>query len=382
MGRVCRCAYSGAIIQYACAALECKNINLGAKRETYRSLSGGQQALPSGSQRSRGLRDAGRAGWTLLLPALLLPIGARAQLTTSVTGTGQYQYDSNVFDLQRGYQGIYDLGDSYYAYGAGLNLNEQVSQQNLYLRASDTEFDYDHFSQLTHNEYNVDGGWLWKLGQDFNGSLDVTRTHTMVPFTEVIAVELSIETDQRESGSAGFLFTPEWRIDFNAYRDEVLEPMPAENEPNLTFNDSGGGALLRYLGAGEWVANANFTYQHGGFSGATPVVGAIPGAFGYYGPAYNQWTGSLGTTYSPAGQGAGVSTLDFAIGRTDRTSRFGEDDASGTTGHLDYTRQLTGKTSASLALDREFPPSSPMRAGSSPTVLHCRRRGMPPSRPT
>lgn len=288
----------------------------------------------------------------MFVPLLLLPLGAHAQLTTSVTATGQYQYDSNVFDLQRGYQGVYDLSDRYYAYGAGLNLNEQISQQNLFFRGSDTEYDYDRFGYLTHNEYNLDGGWLWKIGEDVNGNIEVTRTHAMVPFTEVIAVVLSFETDQRESASAGFLFTPEWRIDFNAYRDEVLEPLPAEDEPNLAFNDSGGGALLRYLGGGEWVGNVNVTYQHGGFSGANTA--ATTGTFAFFGPAYNQWTESLGTTYSPAGQGAGVSTVDFAIGRTSRTSRAGSDDISGTTGHLDYTRQLTGKTSVSLTLDRDI----------------------------
>lgn len=295
---------------------------------------------------------------------------------TSVSATGQYQYNSNVFDLQRGYENFFGLSDYYYAYGAGLNLTDQISQQNLYLRGTDTEYDYHRFSQLTHNEYNVDGGWLWKIGQDVNGNIEVTRVRSMVPFTEIISIVMSIETDQRESASAGFLITPEWRIDFNGYKDEVTEPLPAEGEPNLQFNDTGGGALLRFLGAGEWVANANVTYQHGGFAGATPLAFTgnsrvphtffLPGlnagttttsvtpAFGFFGPAYNQWTESVGTTYSPAGQGAGVSTLDFAVGHTARTSDFGVDDASGITGHLDYTRQLTGKTSVSLALDRDI----------------------------
>ncbi len=292
-----------------------------------------------------------RGGWMWLLAALLLPFGARAQLTTSVTATGAYQYNSNVFDWQPGFEHIYDLSDSYYAYGAGLNLNDQISQQNVYLRGSDTEYDYDRFSQLTHSEYSLDGGWLWKIGQDVSGSIDVTRTRSMVPFIELISVALSVETDQRESASAGFLITPEWRIDFSGDRDHVLEPIPSLDEPNLTFNDTGGGALLRFLGGGEWVGNANFTYQHGDYSGANVVTAT--GAVGFFGPAYNQLTYSLGTTYSPAGQGAGVSTLDLAVGYTDRTSRYGLDDAAGTTGHLDYTRQLTGKTSVTLDLDRD-----------------------------
>lgn len=313
------------------------------------------------------------ASLLLLAAALLYPLGAHAQLKESVYAAGQYQYDTNVFDLQRGFQNLYGLSDYYYAYGAGLVLNEQISQQNLYLRGSDTEYAYHRFSQLTHNEYNVNGGWLWKIGQDVNGSIDVLRTRTMVPFTEVISVVMSLETDQRENASVGFLFTPEWRIDLNGYRDEVREPLPAQGEPNLKFNDTGGGALISFLGAGEWVANANVTYQHGGFEGAAPAapIPRLPHTFflpsldvgtgiplpgtptGFFGPAYNQWAESVGTTYSPAGQGAGVSTFDLAIGHTQRTSPFGVNNESGVTGHLDYNRQLTGKTSVSLALDRD-----------------------------
>jgi hypothetical protein len=310
----------------------------------------------------------------LLVVAALFPLGARAQLTTSVSATGQYQYNSNVFDLQRGYGGLHDLSDHYFAYGAGLDLNEQISQQNIYLRGTDTEYDYDRFSTLTHNEYNADAGWLWKVGQEANGSIDVTRARTMVPFTEIVSVVMSLEIDQRESASAGFLITPEWRIDFNGYKDEVQEPLPAEGQPNLEFNNSGGGVLLSFLGAGEWVANANVIYQRGDYSGASlaptgrsgllhtlflqhlnaSTTPPVADAYGFFGPAFTQWTESIGATYSPAGQGAGVSTFDFAIGRTARSSPYGVDDDSGTTGHLDYNRQLTGKTSVSLALDRDI----------------------------
>jgi len=69
---------------------------------------------------------------------VLYPLAAHAQLKESVYATGQYQYDTNVFDLQRGFENLYGLSDYYYAYGAGLVVNDQISQQNLYLRVTDT----------------------------------------------------------------------------------------------------------------------------------------------------------------------------------------------------------------------------------------------------
>lgn len=292
----------------------------------------------------RSPRRGSRAAWTAwLAPALLIPGAAFAQLTTSVLATGQYQYNSNVFDLQRGFQtgpNDYSLADRYYAYGAGLNVSDQISQQNVFLHATDTEFRYDHFSQLTHDEYNLDAGWKWQLGSDFNGLIEATRSRTMVPFTEIISVTLSIETDQREQASAGFLITPEWRVDANGYTDREQEPLPGE--PNLVFADSGGGLTLKFLGGGEWAGNLSAAYQRGDFQNATV----------FYGSSYNQWNGSVGATFAPSGQGAGISTFDAAIGWTDRSSALGDDNVSGTTGHLDYTRHLTGKTSVTLAVDR------------------------------
>ena len=280
-------------------------------------------------------------------------MAASAQFTPSVFATGQYQYSSNVFDLQHGFESgpnDHSLADRFYAYGAGVNLDEKVSQQDFHLRGSTTEFDYDHFSQLTHNEYTADAGWLWSIDQDFNGEIDVTRSRVMVPFTEIVSVQLSVETLQHEQASGGFPITPEWRFDANVYQDTNKEPLISQNvyEPNLSFDDAGGGAAIKYMGAGEWVGSFNVGYQHGSFSGASAGSGAN------YGPAYDQSTEWLGATYAPAGQGAGISRFDFGIGRTSRTSRYGVDDTSGLTGHLDYARSLTGKTSVSLALDRNI----------------------------
>ena len=304
-----------------------------------------------GSGPSPPPRSGNAIGWLIVVAMWLCPCAARAQLTESVLATGQYVYDSNVFDLQRGFAtgpNDYSLADHYYEYGAGLNLNEQISQQNLFLKGTDSHYDYAHFSQLTHNEYNLDGGWLWKIAQVLNGSLEVTRTHTMVPFTEIISVALSLETDQREQASAALRITPRWGIDTNAYTETVDEPLPTLGAPNLKYSDAGGGATLRYQGTAAWQGNLNVAYQHGSFSGASAA-----GALGSFGPAYTQWTGTLGTSYAPSGPG-GLSTFDFAIGRTKRSSPFGLQNFSGTTGHLDYTRKLTGKTTVSLAVQRDI----------------------------
>lgn len=277
---------------------------------------------------------------------------AQAQLTTTVTGTGQYVFNSNVFDLQRGFasgearvgryiQSQYNQADWYYSYGAGLNLSEQISQQTFYLRGTDTQYEYDHFTQLTHNEYNVDAGWLYQLGSAVSGTLDVSRYRTMVPFYQIVSVTLSLDTDQREQATLNFQIMPKLRFETNGYIDKLQEPLPGE--PYLSLADSGGGGDLRYLGTNQWSATLNAAYQHGDYNNAIL----------FFSPSYNQWTYGLGASYQPTGAGS-ASTFDFNIGKTSRTSPFAADDVSGITGHLDYTRQLTGKTSITAAFDRSI----------------------------
>src|SRR5579871_570879 len=154
------------------------------------------------------------------------PLSAFAQLAATVSAIAQYQYNSNVFDLQRGIlpaPDYYSLAASDYSYGAALNLNDQISRQNVYLRASGTQFEYDHFD-LTHTEYTLDGGSLWKAGNDLGGTLDISRSRMMVPFTALItssaqALQLYTATDQRETVSADYQFVTNWVIDLHAFTD-------------------------------------------------------------------------------------------------------------------------------------------------------------------
>lgn len=292
--------------------------------------------------------------WQLALPALVfpalafLPRCAWAQLAATASATGQFQYNSNVFDLQRGFlpaRDYYSDAASYYAYGAGLNLNDQISQQNLYLRATDTEYEYDHFD-LSHNEYTLDGGWAWKFADKLNGTFDVSRSHIMVPFQTLTtlttsALQLYTYTDQRETATANYQFTSEWGLSANAFTDRDAEPLLGE--PNLRLSDSGVGLGLRIGGNGELRGALTGDYQHGDYANALL----------YLSPAYNQWDWSIGGTYQPVPQGS-PTVVDVGFGETSRTSAIDYDNTSGWTGHLNVTRVLTGKTTVKLSLLRDL----------------------------
>src|SRR5579863_137175 len=85
------------------------------------------------------------------LAALSLPVPAHAQFAGKASATGQYESNSNVFDLESGFapgtNGI-PRSDTYYAYGAEFDGNYSLGRQQLYATASTTKYDYQHFTEL------------------------------------------------------------------------------------------------------------------------------------------------------------------------------------------------------------------------------------------
>lgn len=307
------------------------------------------------------------AGAVLLWASAALPGIARAELVTQIAGVGTWQYNSNVYDVQAGFpipgtclsvpfhpsilacpSSAYRYGDSYYSYGAQATLNETYSQQTWFLSGSLTRFDYDRFTQLTHNEYRLDGGWNWRLGDNWDGRLEVLRTRTMVAFTEIVQLELAVAIEQREAASIGYQFTPDWRVEASGFTHKVGEPLLGE--PNLQLSESSGTVDAKYGGPSALVGGVAVSYSHGSYTGVTAVPGAIP----FF--AYDQTTAGLTASYRPSTTTAallsGVSTFDGAVGWSQRTSPSNQSNLTGITGHLDYTNQVTGKTSVTLALDR------------------------------
>ncbi|MGH8141678.1 MAG: hypothetical protein ACREU2_04065 [Steroidobacteraceae bacterium] len=283
----------------------------------------------------------------LALTALLAltPLPALAQLTASVAASGQYESNSNVFDLQPGftYTGLGPnprRGDTDYTYSGAADLKYQWSQQTVFGDATASQTSYDYYHQLDHETYSVDLGWNGMLGNAVNGSFEVLRVHTMVPFLDVFQPTLTLSTEQRERGGLGLQFLPRWRVEANGYTHTVTWPLPGD--PNLAVDESEGDLALKYLGTAGFTAGLDGGVLNGHFTGSTnPALN----------PAYKQWTGDFVVNDMPGGR----STLVGAIGYTDRTSegvRIALNSISGVTGNFTYSNQLTGKTSVSFILNR------------------------------
>jgi hypothetical protein len=287
-------------------------------------------------------RCSGSAWYPVWVAALLLsPVAAFAELALTVGGDAQYEYNTNVFDLQTGFAtplGGTNFGDSFVAYGGKLDASYLWSQQQFYASVVGNEYHYDRFTELDHSDFTLDGGWDWKVGRLWDGVLDVTRIRSMVSFWNLVGTSLVLQTEQRETARASVQATPDWRAEFTGITRVVDQPQATA--PNLSLQESSGQAAIKYTGTAGVTSGLTATYLRGSFSN-TGLAAA---------PSYTQSSAALTAT----DEVTGLSVFHGQLGYTRRTSDSGFNTISGVTGDLDYKRTLTGKTSLDLDLSRQI----------------------------
>jgi hypothetical protein len=294
-----------------------------------------------------------------VVPALMALLGAVpglsfAQLSVVGSANSEYEYDSNVFDQQRGFppQGLTTSGlsDTMLGYGAKLDATYLVDQQQFRGVVSGERYQYDRFTELNHNEYTLDGAWNWRLDGLFDGLLEVTRVRTMVSLYNLVQAQLALQTEQRETAKIGFQATPDWRLEAGGYTRHDVQP--EVGAPDLSLTESSGTGAFKYTGTAGVTAGVSAGYLHGSYGGANLDNGidiiAVP-------PDYQQTNFDLTATDVVTGK----SSFNGDIGYSRRSSAGASTAAainsvSGVTGIFDYKRALTGKTTLDLTLSRQI----------------------------
>ena len=293
--------------------------------------------------------------WRCLCYVALLasPVSAFAQLALTTAADTQYEYNTNVFDQQHGYPlpGLATAGysDHFIAYAGKLDATYLWSQQQFHATVIGTEYHYDRFTELSHNEYTLDAGWNWKLGRNWDGLLEVSRVRSMVSQYNLIEAQLALQTEQRETGKIGYQFVPDWRAEASGYTRKDEEPLLGA--PNLSLSESFGQAALKYTGTAGVTAGVSAGYLHGTYDG-NPLVNGVATVLA---PAYHQTNADLTATDIVTGQSTFVGAIGYSR-RSSASAGLGAEinNVSGVTGELDYKRALTGKTTMELDLSRQI----------------------------
>jgi hypothetical protein len=275
------------------------------------------------------------------LAALALPIRAHAQFAGGASATAQFESNSNVFDVPSGFEppgtNNFRRSDTYFAYGATLDGSYKWGRQELFGTLYSKEFNYQHYTNLDHNDYKIDGGLNWKLGELWDGKLEGARTHNMVPFYNLSGspLALSIVTEQKESALIGLKLSSEWRLEGSGFFSRANEPIP--EAPDLQLTQKSGSMSLEYLGIAGLTSGLTAVYLSGDYDGTNGTIN----------PSFRQETVAFLADYKLR-----RTTVEGQVGYSRRTSDTGTDNTSGLTGLIDFKQQLTPKTSVMAKIER------------------------------
>jgi hypothetical protein len=278
-------------------------------------------------------------GSAALAAALSLSHPACAQTTVSPYLDAHYEHDSNVFRVENSAANVAAIGDPTLADTdlkavAGVDGTYLWSQQKLTATLEGRRFDYDHFTELDHNEYLAHVALDWKLTSLFDGILDARQEQYMAPFTLGNSSQLSIDVDRKIDAKANVNVTPEWRVETEAYSHNLKAPL--EGFPDFVEREIGTHLAL----LNKSITNLSYGIALDHISGRyenAPDVGT-----------YNQTSADLTADYTVSA----LSKLNASLGYTKRDQNANIPGISGVTGAFGYTRKLTGKTSVSVNVTR------------------------------
>ncbi len=272
---------------------------------------------------------------------LLAACPCLAQDNIAASASTRYESNSNMLALQTGnlLPGIIDAqrNDTSLAGTGALQARYRWGRQQLFASLDGTDFRYNHFTVLNHDEYNFGGGVSWKLTQSLDGVIEASRSRRMVSFTEVNLPLLSLQTERRELARAGIQLRPDWRLEFDAKNRRVTQTL--QGLPDLHLAEKIGMATLLFGGRGGMTAGLSASYADGDFAGSN---GSATGN-----PTYRQTSGELVLNYKSS-----RTAITGHGGYTRRASTIAQDNIEGVTGELSIVQHLSGKTTVDMLFSR------------------------------
>jgi exopolysaccharide biosynthesis operon protein EpsL len=261
---------------------------------------------------------------------------------------GGAMHDSNLFRLSDGTDPLTAIGstkrsDTITRFGAGLKGDIPVSRQRILLEARIEHRDFDHFGFLDHDAYRLGATWKWAAGPQWSGDIGAGKRRYLASLAELQAPIKDLITENRAYASAGYRFTPRWRVrgGLEAYDWEHDDPS------RVTLDNRTDAATigLDYVTPADNSVGGQFKYSEGDFPNRQVVPGGtVDNNFQEYETsAVAHWTVT------------GTSALDGRLGYTIRRhDQVGQRDFDGVTGKLAYDWFVAARTLLNLSVWREI----------------------------
>ncbi|MCI3951189.1 MAG: hypothetical protein K0R53_686 [Burkholderiales bacterium] len=260
--------------------------------------------------------------------------------------SGGVYHDDNIFRLSD--SAVVPAGvhksDTIYRIGARLGADIPISRQRLVLDARVNNYTFDNNDVLDHVDYRGSARWLWQAGPLFSGDLGYSRRRYLGDLGEIQAPVRDMITEDRLSGSAGFMVTPRWRVRGGA--DWTKWDHSESSRSVLDLQVTSATVGLDYVTPANNHVGVQFRQSHGDYENRQAIA---PGT-------------SVANTYDESEASAvmrwhftGKSTLNARAGYTKREhDEVGARDFDGFTGRLALDWEAGAKTLINATVWREI----------------------------
>lgn len=269
------------------------------------------------------------------------PDPRRVQFSVS----GGIYHDDNIFRLSDSVAvpAGFSKSDTVYRAGVGLRADLPVSQQRFLFDAKVDNFTFDRNSELDHLAYRAGAAWRWQVTRQFTGDIGYSRRRFLSDLGEIQAPLKDLITEDRLYASAGFAFTPRWRV--RGAADWFKWDHSDVTRDVLDLRVSSTTVGLDYVTPANNSIGGQFKYSHGDYSNRQVF------AAGTVANSYDEYETSAVLHWVLTGK----TVLNARLGYTKREhDEVPARDFDGGTGRLSLDWAVGGKTLINVSAWREI----------------------------
>ena len=278
------------------------------------------------------MKRIGQLGVAMLLNAAL----AHAESNITPHALVSYEQDSNLLlvpenALQLDASGEPRLQDSFEDYSGGIDADYLWRDNRLYLTTNVSRFEYQHFTQLNHNEFAATTGLDWTATHKLKGNIGGQYDRHQLSFVDINTSSSSpqnlsyIETAQMAKTSATYDMNSHWHID--AGGSYSTAKLPDAGAQSYDMSQSEGNVGVKFTGSAKLTTGINIDRQNGHYNNSTR-------------PGYTQTLYQYTIDYKLGAR----TSVNGGIGYNKRV-QTGTDLPTNITGSFSFNQQLTAKTS-------------------------------------
>lgn len=234
------------------------------------------------------------------------------------------------------------ISDSVRTATGGLTLEVDHGLQAIIATAQLSRADYAHFDQLDHTAYDGVFGWRWGVGRLLDGELGWRGNRRLDDFDNRDGTQSNFRTERQVRASGGLAIAASWRAEL-LLRGDRRENTLIDRQ-RFDVEERTVDLALFYLAEPVLRAGVGLRRVDGEY------LRRDAQQFPNLAREYDDFGIDLRATWRPSG----ISTVDARLGRTQRSlAPVQGQDFNGAVGHIEYRREVSGKTGARLRIFRD-----------------------------